>query len=84
MNGNQIEGLIGMLATLGILVVLILPSALGALHDRRVDRQLRQAERGPARTAPAARTPAPVRAAARPAAPRNGDARRQHGAARPV
>ncbi|GAA3152718.1 hypothetical protein [Streptomyces echinatus] len=45
MNGNQIEGLIGILATLGILVLLILPSALGAVRDRRVDRQLREAER---------------------------------------
>ncbi|GGS80231.1 MULTISPECIES: hypothetical protein [Streptomyces] len=54
MNGNQIEGLIGMLATLGILVLLILPSALGALREWRIDRQLRQAER----PRPAARQPA--------------------------
>ncbi|MGW5370969.1 hypothetical protein ACWER6_08880 [Streptomyces sp. NPDC004009] len=44
MTGNQIEGLIGMLATLGILVLLILPSVLGIARDRRVDRQLRQAQ----------------------------------------
>ncbi|MEU7409043.1 MULTISPECIES: hypothetical protein [Streptomyces] len=75
MNGNQIEGLIGMLVTLGILVLLILPSVLGALRDRRVDRQLREAERGAAPTAPAAQ---------RPAAPRTNEARGRHGAARPV
>jgi type II secretory pathway pseudopilin PulG len=44
MNGNQIEGLIGMLVTLGILVLLVLPSVLGIVHDRRVDRQLREAQ----------------------------------------
>ncbi|WP_445283951.1 hypothetical protein [Streptomyces sp. DSM 118148] len=44
MTGNQIEGLIGMLATLGILVLLILPSVLGIAHDRRVDRQLRKVQ----------------------------------------
>ncbi|KUN82963.1 hypothetical protein AQJ66_20510 [Streptomyces bungoensis] len=44
MTGNQIQGLIGMLATLGILVLLILPSVLGVLRDRRVDRQLREAQ----------------------------------------
>ncbi|WP_406440388.1 hypothetical protein OHB00_33640 [Streptomyces sp. NBC_00631] len=45
MNGNQIEGLIGMVLVLGILVLMALPSVLGILHDRRVDRQLRQARR---------------------------------------
>ncbi|MFF9767368.1 hypothetical protein ACF1GT_12255 [Streptomyces sp. NPDC014636] len=75
MNGNQIEGLIGMLATLGILVLLILPSVLGAVRDRRVDRQLRDAERGVKPAAPAA---------TRPTAPRTSDARRRHGAARPI
>ncbi|MBJ7904321.1 hypothetical protein [Streptomyces sp. DSM 110735] len=45
MNGNQIEGLIGMVATLGILVLLALPSVLGIVRDRRVDRQLRQAQK---------------------------------------
>ncbi|MFI5974100.1 hypothetical protein [Streptomyces sp. NPDC051452] len=49
MNGNQIEGLIGMLVTLGILVLMILPSAIGAIHDRRVDRRLAEAERGDTR-----------------------------------
>ncbi|MEU2713767.1 hypothetical protein [Streptomyces sp. NPDC007205] len=46
MNGNQIQGLIGMLATFGILVLMILPSAIGAVREWRIDRQLRQAERG--------------------------------------
>ncbi|MEU9398266.1 hypothetical protein [Streptomyces sp. SID4985] len=45
MNGNQIEGLIGMTATLGILVLLVLPSVFGIVRDRRVDRQLRQAQK---------------------------------------
>jgi hypothetical protein len=44
MNGNQIEGLIGMIATLGILVLLVLPSVLGIVHDRRIDRQLREVQ----------------------------------------
>ena len=44
MNGNQIEGLIGMTVTLGILVLLVLPSVLGVVRDRRVDRQIREAQ----------------------------------------
>ncbi|MGV9887519.1 hypothetical protein [Streptomyces sp. NPDC003395] len=49
MNGNQIEGLIGMTATLGILVLLVLPSLLGVLRDRRMDRQIREAAQPAAR-----------------------------------
>ncbi|MFF4112733.1 hypothetical protein [Streptomyces sp. NPDC001714] len=45
MNGNQIEGLIGMVLVLGILVLMALPSVLGILRDRRVDRQIREARR---------------------------------------
>ncbi|TGN81561.1 hypothetical protein E5083_03345 [Streptomyces bauhiniae] len=45
MNGNQIEGLIGMVATLGILVLLVLPSVIGIVRERRVDRQLGQAQK---------------------------------------
>ncbi|MEV5149663.1 hypothetical protein [Streptomyces sp. NPDC052727] len=71
MNGNQIEGLIGMLATLGILVLLVLPSVLGIVRDRRIDRQLRAAERRG--------TPRPTEPAEEPE-PR----RRRHGAARPA
>ncbi|QHC31294.1 hypothetical protein GR129_23350 [Streptomyces sp. HF10] len=44
MTGNQIQGLIGMTATLGILVLLALPSVLGVLRERRVDRQIRKAQ----------------------------------------
>ncbi|KOV62166.1 hypothetical protein ADK64_25045 [Streptomyces sp. MMG1121] len=46
MTGNQIQGLIGMLATLGILLLLVLPSAIGAVRERRIDRQLRKAQEG--------------------------------------
>jgi hypothetical protein len=45
MNGNQIEGLIGMVLVLGILVLMALPSVLGILRDRRIDRQIREARR---------------------------------------
>ncbi|MEU9242089.1 hypothetical protein [Streptomyces shenzhenensis] len=43
MNAHQIEGLIGMVLVLGILVLMALPSVLGILRDRRIDRQIRQA-----------------------------------------
>jgi type II secretory pathway pseudopilin PulG len=33
-----------MLAVLGILVLLVLPSVIGIVHDRRIDRQIRQAQ----------------------------------------
>lgn len=32
-----------MLTILGILVVLVLPSVIGIVHDRRMDRQIRRA-----------------------------------------
>ncbi|MFF5469487.1 hypothetical protein [Streptomyces achromogenes] len=44
MNENEIEGLIGIGLTLGILVLLALPSLLGFLRDRRIDRQIREAQ----------------------------------------
>ncbi|MER5580375.1 hypothetical protein ABT090_01745 [Streptomyces asoensis] len=44
MNTNQIEGLIGMLLTFGILVLLVLPSVFGVARDRRADRQIREAQ----------------------------------------
>ncbi|MEU0173230.1 hypothetical protein ABZ178_07760 [Streptomyces massasporeus] len=44
MNTNQIEALIGLTATLGILVLLILPSVIGLVRDRRIDRQIREAQ----------------------------------------
>jgi hypothetical protein len=44
MTGNQIEGLVGMLATLGLLVLMILPSVIGIVRERRIDRQIREAQ----------------------------------------
>ncbi|MGW3289113.1 hypothetical protein ACWDR3_31195 [Streptomyces sp. NPDC001002] len=44
MDTAQIEGLIGMLAVLALLVLLVLPSVIGIAHDRRIDRQIREAE----------------------------------------
>ncbi|MFG2325568.1 hypothetical protein [Streptomyces sp. NPDC048568] len=46
MNGNQIEALIGMLVTFGLLVLMVLPSVIGIVRDRRVDRQIREAREG--------------------------------------
>ncbi|NEB12496.1 hypothetical protein G3I32_27295 [Streptomyces coelicoflavus] len=44
MTGNQIEGLVGMLATFGLLVLMVLPSVIGIVRDRRIDRQIREAQ----------------------------------------
>ncbi|MDT0611684.1 hypothetical protein [Streptomyces lancefieldiae] len=44
MTGNQMEALIGMLVTFGLLVLMVLPSVIGIVHDKRVDRQLRRAQ----------------------------------------
>ncbi|WP_409469791.1 hypothetical protein [Streptomyces sp. HC307] len=44
MNTNQIEALIGMLAVLALFAIMVLPSLIGIAHDRRVDRQLREAQ----------------------------------------
>ncbi|OWA10051.1 hypothetical protein B9W62_12885 [Streptomyces sp. CS113] len=46
MTGNQIEGLVGMLATFGLLVLMVLPSVIGIVRDRRIDRQIREAQEG--------------------------------------
>ncbi|MBY8344087.1 hypothetical protein LXH13_26580 [Streptomyces spinosirectus] len=46
MDTAHIEGLIAMLTVLGILVLMVLPSVFGIVHDRRIDRQIREAERG--------------------------------------
>ncbi|WP_261400478.1 hypothetical protein [Streptomyces salinarius] len=46
MTGNQIEGLVGMLATFGLLVLMVLPSVIGIVRDRRIDRQIREAREG--------------------------------------
>ncbi|WP_167526715.1 MULTISPECIES: hypothetical protein [Streptomyces] len=44
MNTNQMEALIGLAATFGILVLLILPSVIGLVRERRIDRQIREAQ----------------------------------------
>ncbi|WSQ11735.1 hypothetical protein OG604_30515 [Streptomyces sp. NBC_01231] len=44
MTTAQTEGLIAMLTVLGILALLVLPSAVGILRDRRIDRQIREAQ----------------------------------------
>ncbi|MFF9190903.1 hypothetical protein [Streptomyces rochei] len=46
MTGNQIEALIGMLVTFGLLVLMVLPSMIGIVRDRRIDRQIREAQEG--------------------------------------
>ncbi|MEU5088244.1 hypothetical protein [Streptomyces sp. NPDC021356] len=44
MNADQTEALIGMAATFGLLVLMALPSMLGVLRDKRIDRSIRQAQ----------------------------------------
>ncbi|MFE0515986.1 hypothetical protein [Streptomyces sp. NPDC058964] len=44
MTTAQTEALTGMAVVLGILVLLVLPSLIGIVRDRRIDRQLRQAQ----------------------------------------
>ena len=44
MNADQTEALIGMLLTFGLLVLMILPSVIGIVRDRRIDRQIREAQ----------------------------------------
>ncbi|MET8831473.1 hypothetical protein ABZX40_02335 [Streptomyces sp. NPDC004610] len=51
MTSAQTEGLLGMLAVLGILLLVILPALIGAVREGRIDRQLREAERGEDRPA---------------------------------
>jgi len=43
MDTSHTEALIGMLTVLGMFVLLVLPSLIGIAHDRRVDRQIREA-----------------------------------------
>nr|WP_254395435.1 hypothetical protein [Streptomyces sp. AC512_CC834] len=45
MTGNQIEALVGMLATFGLLVLMVLPSMIGIVRERRIDRQIRQVQK---------------------------------------
>ncbi|MFF8093923.1 hypothetical protein [Streptomyces sp. NPDC016675] len=44
MNSNQMEALIGMLVTFGLLVLMVLPSVIGIVREKRIDRQLREAQ----------------------------------------
>lgn len=44
MDTNQTQTLIAMVFVLGTLVLLVLPSVLGLMHDRRIDRQIREAQ----------------------------------------
>ncbi|WP_189228730.1 hypothetical protein [Streptomyces flaveolus] len=44
MNADQTEALIGMLLTFGLLVLMVLPSVIGIVRDRRIDRQIRKAQ----------------------------------------
>ncbi|MGW1955295.1 hypothetical protein ACWCPI_21540 [Streptomyces sp. NPDC001920] len=44
MTTAQTEGLLAMVAVLGMFALLILPSVIGIVHDRRIDRQIREAQ----------------------------------------
>ncbi|MFC7304927.1 hypothetical protein ACFQVC_11935 [Streptomyces monticola] len=50
---DNTHALLNTLGVLGVFLLLALPSLIGYVHDRRIDRQLKAAERGPVR--PAAR-----------------------------
>ncbi|MFF4399268.1 hypothetical protein [Streptomyces sp. NPDC001480] len=51
MTTAQTEGLTAMLVVLGIFVLMVLPSLIGIAHDRRVDRQIREAQQAREETA---------------------------------
>lgn len=44
MDTNQAQTLIAMVFVLGTLVLLVLPSVIGLVRDRRVDRRIREAQ----------------------------------------
>jgi hypothetical protein len=44
MDTTQLQGLIAIPAVLGLLALVVLPAIIGVVHDRRIDRQLREAE----------------------------------------
>ncbi|TXS53413.1 hypothetical protein EAO75_04275 [Streptomyces sp. uw30] len=44
MTTEQTQTLLAMVAVLGMFVVLVLPSLIGAARDRRIDRQIREAQ----------------------------------------
>ena len=52
MDTTHTEALVNMVTVLGFLVLLALPSLIGIAHERRIDRQIREA--GEARRAEAA------------------------------
>ncbi|WP_159772797.1 hypothetical protein [Streptomyces sp. HM190] len=43
MNTTQLQALIGTLVVVAMLALVVLPALVGVAHDRRVDRQLREA-----------------------------------------
>ncbi|GHF65590.1 hypothetical protein [Streptomyces thermodiastaticus] len=44
MNADQIQGLIGLLVAWGLLVLMILPPAIGAVREWHIDRRIRRAQ----------------------------------------
>ncbi|WP_078662320.1 hypothetical protein [Streptomyces bicolor] len=44
MTTEQTQTLLAMVAVLGVFVLLVLPSVIGIVHDRRIDRQIREAQ----------------------------------------
>ncbi|MFJ7074860.1 hypothetical protein [Streptomyces sp. NPDC098781] len=44
MTTEQTQTLLAMIVVLGMFVVLVLPSLIGAARDRRIDRQIREAQ----------------------------------------
>jgi Na+/H+-dicarboxylate symporter len=44
MTTEQTQTLLAMVAVLGMFVLLVLPSVIGIVHDRRIDRQIREAQ----------------------------------------
>jgi hypothetical protein len=70
MTTSQTEGLLGMIAVVGILGLLILPAVIGIAHDRMIDRQISRSQRKEAKGENETRRPSRTR--------------RRHGAAHPV
>ncbi|MEV7449782.1 hypothetical protein [Streptomyces nigra] len=44
MTTEQTQTLLAMAVVLGMFVLLVLPSVIGIVHDRRIDRQIREAQ----------------------------------------
>ncbi|MGW1613460.1 hypothetical protein ACWCQZ_29320 [Streptomyces sp. NPDC002285] len=44
MTAEQTQTLLAMIVVLGLFVLLALPSLIGAVRDRRIDRQIREAQ----------------------------------------